>query len=284
MASVYDLGQGLGRLFQAAQNADAVRQAAYDQAVRQQLADRLLQAKVADQDATDTAYANMPSDLEQIGFPAGQGRAYAEVARATGSKANQLGDLVRRMLQVGYLKGAQDALSRGDTLAANFGLSAGGARPLEMTRVQGDVAFNPNVTPGAASQQLMMTPAARVMAAQRAPKTFVGSDGVLRVVHPDGTAQVVRDRGGEAVRQSDVTAASAIYGRIYSGSLSKPPFAEWYNSVWPQLKAGTVRKPAAETSAPQNAPMDPAQRTIGVVYMTPRGPLKWVGNGWLPPQ
>jgi len=30
-----------------------------------------------------------------------------------------------------------------------------------------------------------------------------------------------------------------------------------------------------------DAPMNPAEREKGKVYMTPRGPLKWTGTGWL---
>lgn len=49
----------------------------------------------------------------------------------------------------------------------------------------------------------------------------------------------------------------------------------------------TAPQPTAQPTAPAQipsvevAPRDPAQRTPGKVYQTPRGPLKWTGTGWV---
>ncbi len=155
MASFYTLGQGLGNFFKAAMNSSAIQQNAYNTQVRQDLGDRLLQGKVNDQTAADTAYTNMPGDINQM--TGGQnGQALTDMTRATGSHINQLGDFMRRLAQMSYLKGAVDAGSRGDTQAQNVQLAAGGAKPLDETQIAGNTAFNPNMTPTA--QKLQVTP------------------------------------------------------------------------------------------------------------------------------
>jgi len=45
------------------------------------------------------------------------------------------------------------------------------------------------------------------------------------------------------------------------------------------------RQPGASNAAgraPAEAPRDPRQRTANTVYLTPRGPLRWTGTGWVP--
>lgn len=37
---------------------------------------------------------------------------------------------------------------------------------------------------------------------------------------------------------------------------------------------------AAGIGSHPQAPVDPGSRTVGTTYMTPKGPLKWMGNGW----
>ncbi|HVC17709.1 MAG TPA: hypothetical protein VNE18_10450 [Rhodanobacter sp.] len=156
MASEYNLGQGLGQYFRAREAGPQVEAAAEAAAIRQRLQDQLLQGKAADQQASDAAYQAMPQDLETLGVPQGQGQAYADVTRATGSKANQLGQFFKTMTQAAYLKGAKDAQAKGDTLGSNFDLAAGGAHPLDYSRMQGGTAYNPNVTP--VSQQFKTAP------------------------------------------------------------------------------------------------------------------------------
>jgi hypothetical protein len=157
MASQYNLGQGLGQYFRAREMGPQIQAAAEADALRQRLSDQLLQGKVADQQAADAAYQAMPQDLETMGVPAGQGQGYTDVARATGSKANELGQLFKTMTQTAYLKGAKDALAKGDTQGSNFDLAAGGAHPVDYSRMNGGTAYNPNVAP--ISQQFKAAPA-----------------------------------------------------------------------------------------------------------------------------
>lgn len=166
MATQYSLGTGLGNLFAALSNGKAVRDAAYNEQTRQNLQDAFLKGKVGDQQAQEDAYAAMPQDLEAMGVDPGQGKAYTDVARATGSKANALGQLFNIMKNQAYIKGAQDAMNKGNTLGMNFGLTAGDRKPLEMTKIEGDTAVNPNVTPD--GQTLPMTPFGQADLAQRA--------------------------------------------------------------------------------------------------------------------
>lgn len=54
-----------------------------------------------------------------------------------------------------------------------------------------------------------------------------------------------------------------------------------------QLQRRGGEAPSAESPAPapsgfSPAPSDPKARKSGTVYLTPRGPLKWTGTGWIP--
>ena len=166
MATQSSVGSGLGRLFNALSDGDAIRANAYNAQTRQNLQDALLKGTVGNQQAQEAAYANMPSDLEQMGIPAGQGAAYTDVTRATGSKVNQLGQLFNIMQNQAYIKGGQDAMMKGDPLGMNFGLRAGDRQPLDMTKIEGNTAVNPNVMPD--QQTLATTPYGNADLAQKA--------------------------------------------------------------------------------------------------------------------
>ena len=155
MGSYATLGTGLGDFIRGVANSDAIKQAAYNAQMRQNLRDALLHGKVGDMMASDQAWSAMPQDLNQL-TGGNNGQAYTDVTRATGSKVGQLGDFMRRLVQTGDLKGAVAAGSRGDTQAQNVLLSAGGAKPVDMTKVSDNTAFNPNVLPEA--QKLHVTP------------------------------------------------------------------------------------------------------------------------------
>lgn len=314
MASTYRLGSGLGGAFNAVVGGggNAAEQSGYNEQLRQNLQDQLLRGKVSDQSAEEAAYGRMPADLEKLGVAPGQGAAFTDVTRATGSKANELGQFVKQMLQVSYLKGAQDAASKGDSLTANFRLAAGGEHPVDMTKIEGNTAYDPNIAPD--KQTLQTTPYGNADIASKGkttqPKTFVGGDGVLRIIHPDGTAEAVHDHNGNPVMADDVAKASQVYKEAYGESMNAPPFEDWFSNSWPKLKAAhaqyippqapattmpktpTGTSPAAGEAqarktidqALQPAPMDPGERKVGSVYKTPKGPLKWMGKGWAPPR
>ena len=62
-------------------------------------------------------------------------------------------------------------------------------------------------------------------------------------------------------------------------------FAPVYDSVSGEMRQPDGRQPARETPATlTTAPINPAARTTGIVYSTPKGPMKWTGTGWLPVQ
>lgn len=46
------------------------------------------------------------------------------------------------------------------------------------------------------------------------------------------------------------------------------------------LRKGAPTAIAAPVAAPAPVPASPAQRQVGTTYMTPKGPAKWMGNGW----
>ena len=96
---------------------------------------------------------------------------------------------------------------------------------------------------------------------------------------------------------------STIYGSAYFGIRNAPKFEDWLKTDWPRIRsAGGMAPqggagpnpgiPAAATpgrgaggpittGAPP-APPNPADRQPGAVYQTPKGPLRWMGNGWQP--
>lgn len=288
MASQFNLGTGLGNYFRARAAAPQIEAQAQAEAERQQMQAALLRGKVGDQQAADAAYQAMPNDLEQIGVPTGQGQAYTDVARATGSKSNELGQFFKTMTQMAYVKGAKDALARGDTQGSNFDLAAGGAHPIDYTKVEGGVGYNPNVAP--LGQHFKPVP----------------GQGVKRSVIPlsDVNAKVFM----QPVPQYDV------FGKPIIGPDGKPvtkpafspqaytKFNQWamdngfsdmnqalphYLKVQQAVQTQTAGEAAARhtvSTALQDAPMDPTARKLGAVYKTPKGPMKWVGNGWLPQQ
>jgi len=52
------------------------------------------------------------------------------------------------------------------------------------------------------------------------------------------------------------------------------------------VKGGAAKSPVSpekgNKSTVKAAPQNPAERKVGEVYSTPKGMLKWMGNGWLP--
>lgn len=155
MAAYSSLGQGLGDLMHNIVNGHAIKQAAYNAQLRQNMQAALMRGKLGDMFQTDQAWQAMPGDLNQI-TGGTNGQALTDVTRATGSKDNQLGDLMRRIAQSNYLKGAVDASRSGNTEEQNVLLSAGGAKPVAETRISGNTAYDPNVRP--AAQKLQITP------------------------------------------------------------------------------------------------------------------------------
>lgn len=47
-----------------------------------------------------------------------------------------------------------------------------------------------------------------------------------------------------------------------------------------EVATGGGNNGAPTQNSPAQAPMNPGDRSVGQVYMTPKGPLKWMGNGW----
>ena len=313
MASYYRLGSGLGAAFNATLGGggDAVQNAAYGQQLRQNLQDALLQSRVGDEQAMQAAWAAEPQSLETMGVaPGGQGAAYANTLRATGSRINELGQFWKQALAAKALQAAAAARTRGDTGTSNFELAAAGAKPLQYTRIAANTAYDPNQSP--LSQAFRTTPYGQAALAQKSrtanPKTFVGGDGVLRIAHPDGSTETVKDGRGQPILADDVKTAASVYRTAYGAhSFGAPKFLDWYQSAWPKLRMmRAVAPPAAPVTVPApmgaptpgagmaaaqanilkalqaaQVPIDPGARKVGAVYHTPRGPMKWTGTGWL---
>jgi hypothetical protein len=62
-------------------------------------------------------------------------------------------------------------------------------------------------------------------------------------------------------------------------------FAPIYNPGTGEMEQPEGRSPSREAPASvATAPVNPAARTAGTTYNTPKGPMKWTGTGWLPVQ
>lgn len=91
-------------------------------------------------------------------------------------------------------------------------------------------------------------------------------------------AQVLQDDAQRAARDKAAYAASLQED-------ATPPQPEtdkggFFSSIGHALGFGDSR---AQDALPP-APRTPGARQIGTVYQTPKGPMKWMGNGWLPLQ
>lgn len=53
--------------------------------------------------------------------------------------------------------------------------------------------------------------------------------------------------------------------------------------VLPPPDTGTQQPAISASRIYLDAPADKTQRKIGEIYQTPKGPMKWVGNGWQTP-
>lgn len=64
----------------------------------------------------------------------------------------------------------------------------------------------------------------------------------------------------------------------------KHGFAPIYNPGTGEMQQPDGSAPPREApAAVQTAPVNPASRTAGTTYSTPKGPLKWTGTGWVNP-
>ena len=62
-------------------------------------------------------------------------------------------------------------------------------------------------------------------------------------------------------------------------------FAPVYNPTVGEMQQPDGTSPPRQAPASlTTAPINPAARTTGTVYSTPKGPMKWTGTGWLPVQ
>jgi hypothetical protein len=96
-------------------------------------------------------------------------------------------------------------------------------------------------------------------------------------------------------------AYDSLYGSAQFGlKIGAPKFDQWLQTDWPVIaKAGGLPVnrpgPGPAPAAPMPgraaggpitgqgippAPQNPADRQPGTVYQTPKGPLRWMGNGW----
>jgi lysozyme family protein len=110
---------------------------------------------------------------------------------------------------------------------------------------------------------------------------------------PERVADPLKPKSGreDAVNQfRDSLAAEVAQHTADNGKM--PNAAEVQDMADRLLVKAVVEKPGwfGMTSSDEvpafelpRAPRDPAQRTAGTVYFTPRGPLTWTGNGWSAP-
>lgn len=119
-------------------------------------------------------------------------------------------------------------------------------------------------------------------------------NGNLKMMDPKLTTKVGKLAGvtGEIGKQTGyampATSVAAAVQTVADGGLD-PDDPKFVPAVMAKLNApgygASQNAPAAAPGAGkyQDAPMDATQRTVGTTYNTPKGPLTWTANGWLPP-
>jgi hypothetical protein len=108
-------------------------------------------------------------------------------------------------------------------------------------------------------------------------------DAVSRVLNW-ARSQFVYEREQAAQGMKDASATGVLPTNWQANYYDKHGFAPIYNPGTGEMQqpdgSAPPRQPPA--SVPQ-APVNPANRTVGTTYSTPKGPLKWNGSLWVAP-
>jgi hypothetical protein len=145
MAQRYKLGDGLASLFMSMD--EDVSRDAYESAMLDNLKRDKLGQEVTGMRSRNKSREGLADAFEAMGFSHPEAAATVVLASDSFNPA-QVGDYQGDLLTREFLTGARENYDAGNTERANFMLRAGGRAPLEMTDVQGGVAFNPNRRPG----------------------------------------------------------------------------------------------------------------------------------------
>lgn len=94
----------------------------------------------------------------------------------------------------------------------------------------------------------------------------------------DQAAALVRGRAAELYQQTR-NLPLAVQQAVREFLAQNPPRTD---SSWNPFSSRTFGAPQATAPAAPSAIPSPAQREVGRVYQTPRGPMEWTGTGWRP--
>ena len=109
-------------------------------------------------------------------------------------------------------------------------------------------------------------------------------DAVSRVLNW-ARSQFVYEREMAAQGMKDASQTGVLPTNWQANYYDKHGFAPIYNPGTGEMQQPDGGAPSREPPATvKTAPVNPAARTAGATYTTPKGPMKWTGTGWLPAQ
>jgi hypothetical protein len=109
-------------------------------------------------------------------------------------------------------------------------------------------------------------------------------DAVGRVLNW-ARSQFVYEREMAAQGMKDASQTGVLPTNWEANYYDKHGFAPIYNPGTGEMQQPDGGAPSREPpAATKTAPVNPAARTAGTTYQTPKGPMKWTGTGWLPAQ
>ena len=98
-------------------------------------------------------------------------------------------------------------------------------------------------------------------------------------------SQFVYEREMAAQGMKDASQTGVLPTNCQANYYDKHGFAPIYNPGTGEMEQPDGGAPSREPPATvKTAPVNPAARTAGATYTTPKGPMKWTGTGWLPAQ
>jgi hypothetical protein len=122
------------------------------------------------------------------------------------------------------------------------------------------------------SQHIEVDPVTGMVKGVPIPET---AGGGIVINTPSGIKVVQPPRESEA----DKLAAALMGSGVIAPPTGGAPAGTSAPTATPPR--GTVAGPKAPVNTPPPAPTDPGARTKDQIYMTPRGPLRWTGTGWI---
>lgn len=265
MADGQNLGQGIGRFVSTLANADQIKNRAELDAYRTGLASEELKYRALQAQRRNDAQQRLGDYFRALGLSNPDAMAGVILAQPTSNPA-EVGQFMGDVQSQNYRRQARDALASGDRTGGNADLAAVNGKPLERTRVQGGVAFDPYATPG---QDMHALPSkVYTGSGQHGMHLVTSQDGRVYVVHPDGHTTVLQDAAGNPIRRSMFEAAARVYSSAhpYPNAPGTPSFLDFYNGEFQKIIGARSGAKPQETGASSAPPASVLKEGINTTF------------------